>query len=367
MDPRIERLRGEIVAQEPGARGIEHVARNPECLRLRAVTIAGLPPSEAAKILDAPNDEGQSPFALAMGNRFEHQLLQNGAAELFALYRKEGLLALHESKIVAVSEFAPESKPRDLLRREAETKRLLLLKLRGSADAPNLIIKPRLRVILVGMPHPIEPDYFVASDSEGFYRVGELKSYADRGGKTDQADIRSACRQAAVGTVALRQLLQTLLPFASSDLVESRADLVLKVTGLMIPSLYSMKIEGEVDSIERALAESPTSLDELEALLPTGATLSDPATLSAIPNNYRSSCKEHCAMWRYCRAQAISNEQPAVLGDYAAEKLAPAGNISRAIQLMTGTGEPPRDAAEASLARDLQAANQVLQKAAAND
>ena len=57
----------------------------------------------------------------------------------------------------------------------------------------------------MGVSHPVELAYLVASDAEPIYRVGVIKSFADRGGKTDKTDIRAACREAAVGTLALRQ------------------------------------------------------------------------------------------------------------------------------------------------------------------
>lgn len=364
LDLRLARLRGAHEPEEPGARGIERVARNPECLRLRAVTIAGLTPATAAEILGVLANEGQSPFALAMGIRFERRLLDNGAANLFTLYRERGLLNVHEAKIIAVDELAPGSQPRALRRRETETRRLLQAKYQANALAPNLILKPRLIVNLVGIPHPIEPDYLVAADAEPFYRVGELKSYPDRGGKTDSADIRSACRQAAVGVIGLRHTLQTFGAHAPAAIAAPNADLVLRVTGLFMPTLSRMAIEGEVDSVERAIAEAPTNLDELEAMLPRDATLDNASTLASVPNNYRPSCKEHCAMWQHCRAQALEQRHPVILGDQAAEKLAPAGSIDRAIDLMTGRGPPPRNAAEAALAEELRTADQVLRSAA---
>lgn len=363
LDIRLARLRGAHEPEEPGARGIERVARNPDCLRLRAVTIAGLTPATAAKILGVPANEGQSPFALAMGQRFERRLLENGAANLFALYRERGLLNVHEAKIIAVDELAPGTQPRALRRRETETRRLLLAKHQGDALAPNMILKPRLIVYLVGVPHAIEPDYLVAADAEPFYRVGELKSYPDRGGKTDPADIRSACRQAAVGVVGLRHTLQTFGANNPAAIATPRADLVLRVTGLFMPTLSPMTIEGEVDSVERAIAEAPTNLDELDAMLPRDAALDDASVLASVPNNYRPSCKEHCAMWQHCRAQALEQHHAVLLGDQAAEKLAPVGSIDRAIDLMTGTGAPPRNAAEAALAEELHRADQVLRSA----
>lgn len=356
----LARLRGAHEAEEPGARGIERVARNPDCLRLRALTIAGLTPATAAAILGVPPNEGQSPFALAMGQRFEKRMLENGAASLFALYRERGLLAVQEIKFIAVDDFAPGSSPKALQKRAGETRRLLDAKRRGDPNAPNIIVKPRLSVDLVGVPHAIEPDFLVATDADSFYRVGELKSYPDRGGKTDPADIRSACRQAAVGVVGLRQTLRTFGVNSAAALAVADADLVLRVTGLFMPTLNRMAIPGEVDSVERAIGEAPTNLQELEALLPTDASFQDAATIAAVPNNYRPSCKEHCAMWEHCRAQALEQRHPVVLGDQAAELLAPAGSIERGLELMRGQGQPPRNTAEATLADELRAADAVL-------
>lgn len=362
----LKRLRGAHTAEEPGARGIERVARNPDCLRLRALTIAGFTPASAAAILGVPSHEGQSPFALAMGQRFEKRMLENGAANLFALYREEGLLSVHEAKFAAIDDLAPGTSSRALQKRATETRRLLDAKRRGDANAPNIIVKPRLSVDLVGVPHAIEPDYLIAADADVFYRVGELKSYPDRGGKTDPADIRSACRQAAVGVIGLRQSLSKLGVNNPAAFAAAGADLVLRVTGLFMPTLSRMAIEGEVDSVERAISEAPTSLQELEALLPPQASFEDAATIAAVPNNYRPSCKEHCAMWEHCRAQALEQRQPVVLGDQAAEVLAPAGSIDRALELMRGQGQPSRNSAEAALAEELRVASETLRRAVGN-
>ena len=357
----LARLRGTHKAEEPGARGIERVARNPDCLRLRALTIAGFTPASAATILGVSPHEGQSPFALAMGKRFERRMLENGAANLFALYRDENLLSIQEAKIVAVDDLAPGSSPRALRRREQETRHLLQVKQQGDPRAANLILKPRLLVNLVGVSHAVEPDFLVAADADPFYRVGELKSYPDRGGKTNTADIRSACRQAAVGVVGLRQALRASGSNNPSVIALPGADLVLRVTGLFMPTLNRMTITGEVDSIERAIDEAPTSLDELEAMLPSDSSLDDAAVISQVPNNYRPSCKEHCAMWQHCRAQALEQRHPVILGDQAAELLAPAGSIDRALELMRGV--PPRNAAEATLADKLRTADHVFRRA----
>ena len=174
IDARLSRLRGKLPAEEPGARGLERVARNPECMRLRALTIAGITPHTAAtKIYQEPSKEGQSPFALGVGNQFERNLFEAGASKLLDLYRKAGLLSVQECKVVNMADFAPlPTSPQKLLlalaRRRAESDRLLKLKMNGSKDAPNIIIKPRLSVQLLGIGHGIEADALVAADSDPF-------------------------------------------------------------------------------------------------------------------------------------------------------------------------------------------------------
>jgi hypothetical protein len=290
-------------------------------------------------------------------------MLESAAAMLFTLYRERGRLAAAEAKIVNVDDLAPGPALSARRRRETETRRILEAKRRGDANAPNLVIKPRLQVNLVGIPHAIEPDYLIAADADAFYGPGELKSYADRDGKTEPADIRSACRQAGVAVVGLRQELERQGVRDPSRFIPELGDLVLRAPGSFNARLRTMSLKGEVASLERAVGEAPRDLDELEALLPPNATLSDPAVLGTLPNHYRPTCKEHCDLWRFCRNRALTTSQPVVLGDLAAEQLAAAGTITRALDLLNGRGAPPRNPAEAALAAQLHDADTELRRA----
>lgn len=361
---RLEAIRGGMPAEEPGARGIERLARNPSCLTLKALTIAGIKPSTAASlILGEPEQSAQSIFALQIGNQFERRMLESHAAMLFTLYREKGVLAPTESRIVNIAELAPGGSWMARRRREAETRRVLDLRLRGRKDAPNIVIKPRLMINIVGVLHAVEPDFLVAAASDVFYRVGEIKSYADREGKTKFSDTRSACRQAAVGVVGLRQELARAGVRDAVERVSPRADLVLRGPGSLNPRLNPMTIDGEVDSLERALAETAQDLDEVETLLSDGSSLADPAVLSTLPHHYRASCKEHCDLWGICRSRAMAAGDPVILGEQAAEQFAAAGTLSRVLELLNARGPAPRTAAESILAEQLQSADTELRKA----
>lgn len=360
---RLARLRGGIPAVEVGARSIESVARNAGCTRLRAIVIAGLTPSDVLKKVFNAEPDIMSPFAMTLSQAFERRLLGNGGSSLLTAYREKGLLTQTEVKITSVADHAPGDKPFARSQREQETRRLIDLKHNGDALAPNLILNPRLSLELVGVTHPIELDYMVASDDAPSYRVGVIKSYADRGGKTDKADIRAACREAAVGTLALRQHIRRR--GGNPDKAGDRVDMVLRAPGSFNPRLFaSMRAESELASLVRALSAAPADLDEVEQLVPADATFADPHVIEQLPNNYRSNCKEHCALWERCRAQALAAGQPIILGDLAAEQLAAAGSIARAFDLLDGRGRPPDNRAEAALAEELRAASHLLDRIA---
>jgi hypothetical protein len=344
MTERLSRLRGSLPAEEPGARGLERVARNPACQRLRALTMLGVTPATAMRIVySQPDREGQSPFALGAGSGFERKVFENGAARLVELYRKAGRLSTAECKVVVVPELAPVGKTSTMPRRRAETERLFRLKARLDPRAPNIIVKARMSVMLLGVPHDIEPDVLVAADSEVFYRPVEIKSYPDRAGKTNAADIRSACRQAAVAVIGLRQAVEKLHLGDPRQLVPPAADLVLRTPGSYWPKLWPMTLEGEVDSLQRALDEAPRNLEELEMLIEAiepGASLDDADVLDAVPANYVESCREHCALAPKCKQEAVACGDPVLIGSQAREELAAAGSLGRAVDLMHGRTKP---------------------------
>src|SRR5262249_33234403 len=141
-------------------------------------------------------------------------------------------------------------------------------------------------------------------------------------------------------------------------LVPARGDLVLRLPGRYQGRLREMSLEGEVDSLERALARAPENLDRIEQLVAgcgDGAALDDPAGLDQIPNHYVPGCREHCALAHQCKAQALRCGDPVVIHPRAREELAAAGSLRRTLQLLRG-GADPEGAEERELQARLQAA-----------
>jgi hypothetical protein len=303
---------------------------------------------------------------LAAGNQFEHQLFKGGAARLLDLYQTHGRLTPREARLVIVPDVIPGTGPKVMAQRRRLTQRLFRLKLDGDPTAPNLIVKPRIPLRLLGVDADIEPDLLVAADTKPFYRPVEVKSYPDRAGKTDPADVRSACRQAAVAVISLRQTLARLGVAAPEALVPSLGDLILRVPGSYQPTLRPMMLRGEGYSIECMINDAPYALDELERLLAgitPSASLDDPIALQAIPNHYVSSCREHCALAERCKQQAIATGDPVLLGDTAREELAVAGSLSRTLALLNTQGPAPSTAQERALHMRLHEALQEYERA----
>ena len=361
IQPRLARIRGSLPQTEPGARGLEHVARNPSCMLLRAATLANVSPAAiATHVLGLPPREEQSPFAIGTGTSFERHLTEKGASDLLELYRAEKRLGVRDSKVRNLVELVSSASPVALARRRTLTTRFIRQKLAGDPAAPNLIIKPRLTVALLGLPHDIEPDAFVAADRDRFYRPVEIKSYIDRAGKTDPSDLRSAYRQAAVGVYGLRELLRCAGVPDPPALVPLEADLVLRRPSSFSPTLRPMRLPGEYFSVAQALQAAPQDLLTLEAQLQRsgpGAALDDARTIEALPNNYLPSCREHCALAPYCKQRAYRASDPIVLGPQARERLAAAGSVARALDLLNGTGGPIRSPEEDALAAQLREAD----------
>lgn len=364
---RLQLLRGNLAAEEPGARGFEKAARNPGCQLLQVLTVAGISPGTAGeRIFRCGAADGQSPFAIGAGIQFEAAQFRNSGGRVLQLYRDANRLTMSESRIVDLSLDNIGAQKADMSRRKSETLELLKMKLAGDPNAPNLIIKPRISIKLYGIPHDLEPDALVASDSDRFYRVVEVKSYPDRAGKTCPSDLRSACRQSAVSVVALRQILEVSGVPDSGVIVPAFADLILRKPGGYWGALHTMKIKAEVHSIEAFLLATPFLLDtaeeSIERLSP-GSSLVEPRVLDAFPTCYRDSCREFCALADRCKQRAASEDDPATLGSRIREELASVGTITRALDFLHGRGVPPSNRAEQAIATRLKEAYSRLTEA----
>jgi hypothetical protein len=346
MSDPCDTYRGALPHQRPDARAMERLARNPTCTRLRAIIAAGVNPATLAEqVLGISPAEGQSPLALAAGETFDRQLADNDYSAIFARFQEQGLLTATECKVRVIPDEARTSEEQVRLSRE-----LIRQRYEDPAAAPNLMIKPRLEMPIAGIATRVEPDFAVAPDTQAGFDVGEVKSFSDYGPETPGPKLTGTLRQAAVGVLFLRYELAQIATGGHPEaeaLVADRAHVILKRAGSAQPALSTMRIARELATVTSAIDELAANIIDLDALL-DGGILDDPATVSALPANYESACREHCPLVPYCKVEALRESNPAVLGKPVFESLHAAGSISRAIELAHGA--KARNAEEGELA-----------------
>lgn len=367
LDPtKIHRLRGKLNQQDdlrpgrgPGSRGLEHMARNRRCQRLSVITLVGATPDAAARVLGLPDrSEEASPFASARGQQFEHYLFDEHCQRLWELYARHGDLSWAQAKEMGEADYLDLEERFDLDQRREETEKILLDRAAGDST-PALLLKPRLAIKAAGQEFAIEPDALFAAPGDRFYRVVEIKSYPDRRGYTSQEKTGGAARQAAVGVVAVRQLLRD--SGHGEELVSLQADLIFSNSGSNTPTLNRLPVQGEVFNIEASLLDSVQILSE--AIDSLGEqSLDDPRAVQALRPHLCSSCSSHCALFEHCRTDAIEIQAPVVLGDSAQELLSVVPDLTAALALRDGQIEP-QDADQRAVAELLAAAQQAYVQA----
>ncbi len=355
----LDLYRGRLPRQSVGARGLVRLARNPQCERLRVLTTASVSPSSVAReVYQFDPREGQSPFAFAAGNQFEAAILKNDAHRLQQAYREAGLALATPANVAFVEEIIPGRGEAIQARRLELTEGFIRGRLNGNLNAPDVIIKPRLGVWMLGSSHLIEPDALVALMGAKRYLPVEIKSYPDRESKTDPSDIRTACLQAAVAHVAVRQVLARVdVPSAEDEL--PRGHLVLRKPGRYWPVVRPMTLGSEVNLLERVLMsgdDAATVVGTMLDRIKPRAALDDPAVLNQIGNHFSDSCLGTCSLAPKCKSCAVSAGDLAVIGDVVREDLLPTKTIHRALELLHATGNQPENDQEAALAERLRGA-----------
>jgi hypothetical protein len=287
------------------------------------------------------------------GKRFEDGLYASGGAKLLDLYRRERSWPQGDCRVLDLrdvgsmpggnSAAAIRVRATTQAQRLAETERALASKVVGAPDAYNILIQPVLSVTVVGVPYIVVPDVLTAASADPFYTTGESKSFPNRGSKTDTADVTAATRQAAVGTVALRQWAAR--SGVGLAIVPEVADLIFAVPGGLTPTLTRQSVHPEVGGLERALAMAPTTMREVVNSLPQGASLADSDTFLTLRPNYRAICKSFCPLASFCKREALTADDPALLGPELVDAFAGIGDLGRAAQLVFNGATPTAEEA----------------------
>lgn len=164
--------------------------------------------------------------------------------------------------------------------------------------------------------------------------VGEIKTYADRGGYTDSDGLATARAQAGVYVHALRLVIDDL-GIAGRIEVADDGFLVLTLPGSNLPRVRAGEsLELQAYRAERGFEQLRAAARELESFDVNDEDLGA-GLVQATETHYDQTCLSFCDRAESCRKRAEEAGDPAILGEETARFL---GNISvlRAVALLSG-------------------------------
>jgi len=199
--------------------------------------------AEVAKADGVPPSMGQSPFAIACGQTFERILFRNGGETLRESLVEAGVLSPRAKGFADFRLRMNGGRLRDYDQAIEATSKLLQALAAGKAQVA-IIASATVRLPrLIMLPETILVADVVAVTGEKkapVRMVGEIKTYPDRGGYTDGAELAQARAQAGVYVHGLRTANK---PLTARDLDE--LERILVESGV-----------GGPDDIERAKTQS---------------------------------------------------------------------------------------------------------------
>jgi hypothetical protein len=161
--------------------------------------------------------------------------------------------------------------------------------------------------------------------------VGEIKTYPDRGGYTDGAELAAARSQAGVHVHGLNLVIQEL-GLAKRIEVAETGFLVLSRPGFNQPSIRSGEdLRYQAKRAERGFRQ----LEEAAVSLPESGSKDLVAMVRRADTSYIEQCVSFCDRASGCHGRAAARGDPMILGENVARFLGTV-NLARALSLMEG-------------------------------
>lgn len=335
----------------------EQWAKNPTCEANTLSAVHNVRLDRAANAVGIEASFGQSPFAIARGDRFEGGLFLSDAEKLRAALERKG--CLHEgstgfldlrlklnggTRVATVDQALWETE--SWLRRVAA----------DPSASESIVAAPMIRIpkgVILPEALLIVDVVTVTTTVDGRSRltVGEVKVFPDRGGHTDPQQLASARAQAGVYEHALRLAVDAL---GLAD------DLDIATHGFLVftwPGSNSPSIRANEDLTYQAI-RAERGFERLEQVA-LGVVRDDdfaadnPELIERVleaSTDYSEACLSFCDLAPRCHARALAADDPIILGGEVARLLGET-TISRALELMNGV--EPADDREADLQRQL--------------
>jgi hypothetical protein len=331
----------------------EQWARNPSCEANRISAVHGVPMAEVVRREHGQPTMGQSPFALARGQMFEQVLLRNNGLRLRESLIQTGVLPASATGFQDFRLRQNRGPFRTL--DEAREATSVFFKNMATATDPGQVPVVVAGAVVCVPGRAMLPEAILVIDvlavtwvaRRPVLVVGEVKTYPDRGGYTDGAELATARAQAGVYVHGLRQVL-TELGVADRIAVADRGFLVLSRPGSNRPSIRAN--EDLRYQVERA-AKGFERLRAVAASLP--GTVDSELVLETIlraSTEYEQGCVSFCDRAALCHERALEAGDPRALGEEVARLLGHT-TLGRVVELLAGAR--PNDATERDLIRRL--------------
>lgn len=353
--PELDEIRQEARRNTRGR--FEQWAKNPTCDANTLSAVHNVRLDKAAQAIGLQVSFGQSPFAIARGDRFEAGLFWDDAQRLRVALERTGCLPKASAgfldlrlkmnggtRISSVDQALHETE--EWLRRVAVDP--------GAAE--SIVAAPTIKIpkgVILPEALLIVDAVTVTTTVDGRARVtvGEIKVFPDRGGHTDPQQLASARAQAGLYEHAMR-LATSALGLTDEVDIATHGFLVFTWPGSNSPSIranedltyQAIRAERGFDRLEEVA---------LEVVRDDDFSSDNPALIQRMlnaPTDYAEVCLSFCDLAPRCHAIASAADNPIVLGDEVARLLGET-TISRALELMAGV-EPANDR-EADLQRQL--------------
>ena len=335
-------------------RRFEQWVQNPQC---QANTVSAVHGIEMRHVVEREGGRvsmGQSPFALARGLAFERILYKNDAASLIAeLIRQKVLpsgssgfadfrLRLNGGRARTI-DAAKEMTIEALKSAAAQPKRAPAVIAGATVTIPGGIMLPQATLVL---------DVLVVRQGATIPEliVGEIKTYPDRAGYTDQRELATARAQAGIYVHGLELVLDAL-GLKDKFAVQREGFLVLSRPGSNQPSVRAG--EDLRFQAERARKGFELLRQAAEAIQPLPDPVGDSGYQAVVQaaTAFDETCLGFCDRVATCRQRAFEAGHPSVLGRDMVRFLA-AIPLPRAVELMTGA--KAKNDAETDLVRRIE-------------
>jgi hypothetical protein len=343
----------------------EQWAKNPSCEANMIAAVRNVRMADVATAEGVAPSFGQSPFAIARGDQFERSLFYRDAEVLLEALIEKEVLPLGASGLVDFRlRMNGGTRISSLDAALEETREFLMHLATGSQAPPVPAVAAGAAIKIpkgVMLPEAVLIIDVLAVRTDGARPeliVGEVKTYPDRGGHTDPAELAGARAQAGIYVHALNVVAHEL-KIAKNVAVRDDGFLVLTRPGSNRPSVRAreeLRYQAErarrgFELLEAAAQAAPQGLWAATAGRPPEELI---AAIRSADTAYSEGCLSFCDRAPGCHQRALDAGDPVVLGEDVSRFVGRI-DLHRVSELMGG--DVPADEAEQDLVRRIRASD----------